>query len=455
MSSRSSEGLAARAAAADVLLRVERDGARAGPLLAVAERGLRDPRDRALLHETVLGVLRRLRSIDGALAAAGTRPVAQLDERVRAALRVGAHAVLYLDRIPDFAAVDSAVEVAKRGAGVRAAGYVNAVLRRIAARRGELLPPPPRPGNVDELAAHHDHPTWWVARRVERLGWERTVRLLAADNRPAPTVVRANLLRGTAAELGALLSAEGIETEPSPWVPDALRVVSGSPQRTRAFAEGRAYIQDEAAQLVAGLLAARPGSLVIDVCAAPGGKCVQLACDPAVAPTIVACDRSWTRLRRLTDNVRRLGAPRVFPVVADGERHPPPIARPADAVLVDAPCTATGTLRRHPEIRWRLAPEDPARAAERQGRLLARAAEVVAPGGRLVYAVCSLEEEEGEDVARRWAAAHPDFSVDREMVERVPGAARGWVGPDGALRTDPGDAGLDGFFAVAWVRAAR
>lgn len=436
-------------------MRADRDAARVTPCLAAVERGLDDPRDRALVHEAVLGVVRRLASIDRAIAAASSRPVERLEPRVRAALRLGVHAILFLDRVPVFAAVDSSVEIVKRTAGARVAGFVNAVLRRVATERDSWMPRVPARGDLEGLAAFHDFPLWWVSRRVERLGWDRADRLLEASNRAAPTVLRANLLKGDAIDLAERLRGEGIETEPSPVVPEALRVLVGAPQRTQTFREGRAYIQDEAAQLVASLMAVERGGLVVDVCAAPGGKSLQWACDPGFGGMILALDRSATRLRTLTDNVGRMGASGIFAVAADARRYPPPVSRGADAVLVDAPCTATGTLRRHPEIRWRLAPHDPARASDRQLGLLRSAAGVVAPRGRLVYAVCSLEEEEGRQVAERFLAACPEFDVDREIGRFLPEVAKGWVGPDGSLRTDPGESGTDGFFAVAWVRSAR
>ena len=417
-----------------ILDRVEGAGAFASVLLEHRARELRDARDAALLTEMVLGVLRRRAALDHAISAASSRPLTEIERRVLTALRLGAYALLFLDRIPDFAAVDTAVSLVREAGAAKAAGFANGVLRRIARERDALLPASPARGDVAALALFHSHPAWWVGRVVDRIGWEKAGALLAADNEPAATVLAPWPSACTSAALAARLAAEGVLTEPCRFVPEALRVVSGVPQATPAFREGWFWIQDEASQSIVALFGDRTGPAVVDVCAAPGGKTLGLAARLAPGGWIVAVDRRATRLRRLAANLARLRAGSVHLVAADMTRTPP-LSVVCDDVLVDAPCSGTGTLRRHPEIRWRLTSDDLPRLAERQSRLLNEAASLVAHGGRLVYAVCSMEPEEGEQVVAAFLAAHPEFEAE-----------------GGALSTTPLDGGLDGFFGARLVR---
>jgi len=420
-----------------ILSRVDEAGAFASVLLERSGRELGDPRDVALLTELVLGVLRRRAALDHAIARAASRPPEEIDRGVMTALRLGAYALLVLDRIPDFAAVDTSVRLVREAGAAKAAGFANGVLRRIARERRDLLPPAPVAGDVEALALYHSHPTWWTRRVVGRMGWERAESLLRADNEPAATVLAPWPRSCSAAELAAALEGEGVVTEPCRFVPAALRVTSGVPQSTRAFRDGWFWIQDEASQLVVTLFGETAGPAVADLCAAPGGKTLALAARLLPGGRIVAVDRRLARLARLRANLARVGAGGVDLLAADLTRTPP-LAGAFDDVLLDAPCSGTGTLRRHPEIRWRLAPDDIPALAARQQRLLESAATLVAPGGRLVYAVCSLEPEEGAGVVSAFLESHPEFD------------------PKGAaLSTSPLDDGLDGFFAVRLLRRAN
>ena len=404
-----------RSHAFDILRRVEEGGAFASILLDAREGGLADPRDAALLHETVLGVLRRRAVIDHVLAGASSRGVDAMDPATRTALRIGAYALLYLDRVPAFAAIDSAVELAKTHGRRAGAGFVNAVLRRVA-RQGEALrPAAPQRGQVEALALAGSHPAWWVRRAVERLGWDAAVALLEANNAPAPTVLRANERRVDAPALRALLAAEGVEVEPGRVVPGALRVVAGVPQRTASFRRGEFWLLDEGSQAVGELFGESLGPRVADLCAAPGTKAMQLAARLREGGLLVAADRHAGRMRRLVRGAARLGLQRhVAPLVAD-LTAPAPLAAVFDAVLVDAPCSGTGTLRRHPEIRWRLREGDLPALAARQRRILERGAAIVRPGGALVYAVCSMEPEEGVDVVASFLETHPAWRREAQI----------------------------------------
>jgi len=440
----------ARQAAFEILLRVDEAGAYASVLLERTEGRLDDPREAALLHETVLGVLRMRAVLDHALERAASRPVAAMDGPLKAALRIGAYGLLYLDRVPDFAAVDTTVELVKRNGPRAAIGLANAVMRRIAAEGKGSLPPEPAAGDVAGLALRHSHPAWWVDRLAARLGWERAERLLRADNAPASTVLRPNLRRTTPRDLALRLEGEGIATEPGRFATDALRVRAGAVHRSRSLRDGFAWVQDEASQLVPRLFGRVLRPRVADLCAAPGSKTLVLAESVPEGGFVVAADRHPGRLRRLLENVRRVEAQGVLALAADMAAASP-LAGPFDHVLLDAPCGGTGTLRRHPEIRWRLTPADLPLLAARQAKLLDAAARLVARGGTLVYSVCSLEPEEGEEAIAAFLRRHGGFRcADAEAA--LPPPARTLLGTDGALRTFPDEGGLDGFFAALLER---
>jgi 16S rRNA (cytosine967-C5)-methyltransferase len=439
-----------RAAAFRILLRVERAGAWASVLLDREEARLADRRDVGLLHALVLGVLRERAVVDHVLATSSSRPIDALDADVRTALRIGAYSLLRLDRVPDHAAVDRAVRLvvgSRRGA----AGFVNAVLRAVAREGAAALPAPPASGDVDSLARFRSHPPWWVRRLVDRVGWERADAILESDNLPASVVLHAHPKRGGRDAVALRLQEEGIRTDPCRIAPRGLAVVSGRIAGSAAIVTGDAWVQDEAAQLVTELFPPEPWQRAADWCAAPGGKTMQLATTAPEGAFVVACDRHLGRLRKVAENLRRVDAVAAAPVNAD-MASAPPVGPRFDRILVDAPCSGTGTLRRHPEIRWRLEPGDLKLLAARQLRLLASAAERLAPGGWLVYSVCSLEPEEGEQVVRRLVTTRSDLRlVDPTHARPVLGSH---LAASGELRTSPED-GMDGFYAALLRRVGR
>jgi 16S rRNA (cytosine967-C5)-methyltransferase len=318
------------------------------------------------------------------------------------------------------------------------------VLRRIARERASLLPPAAVEGDTAALALETSHPSWWVQRLVARTGWESARAVLDLDNRPAPLVLRPALRRTAPAALAERLRAEGVSTREGVFLAEALRVLSGSPLHTAAWSDGLAWVQDEAAQLPVALLGSDLPGPALDACAAPGGKTLQMADALEKGAVLVAADRHQGRLQRLVRGLARVGPPGVLPLAADAAR---PALRAAFAVaLVDAPCSGTGTFRRHPELRWRLRPEDPARLGEVQAAILSATAALIRPGGRLVYAVCSMEPEEGEHVVAAFLAREPGFRlVDGRDV--LPAAAHRACDPQGRVRTSP-DLDVDGFFAA-------
>lgn len=443
-----SDALAARALALDVLLRVEDGGAYADVALANAlGASALAIRDRAFASRLVYGTLAWRRRLDCQLAHLTNRDPSTLESRVLAILRLGLHQITLLDRVPDHAAVATSVDLAKRQVPA-ASGLVNAVLRRAAREKRTLesVFPGRDVDPIDHLAVAASHPTWLVERWVRRFGLDATRELLAADNDAAPTVVRAR--PGKREALLARFAAAGIAAEPGCFAPDAIRVNAGDPHGLADWSTGGFSVQEEASQLVVDLLDPRPGMRVLDACAAPGGKTAYAAERMAGSGLVVALDQRRRGARAIVRNAARLGLGNVAAVALDARRADAAFAGTLfDRVLVDAPCSGLGTLRAHPEIRWRRTPEDLDRLAAQQASILEAASSLVAAGGVLVYSTCTLTDEENEGVVGPWLASHPEF--EREGARGyLPESARALVDDAGALCTLPHRDGLDGFFAV-------
>lgn len=417
---------------------------RAGVLLDAAfdRRAARlDARDRRWTRELVFGMLRRRAHLDAALVPRIRGGLARLDPDVTDLLRLGANQLLYMGSVPAYAAIAQTVELAKRRHGIGASRLVNAVLRRIDRERAQT--PPPAPADpLDALALTHSHPRWLIARWVARWGAEETVELLVANNGEPPVIARPyGIVRE---QLEATLESAGVHIEDVPLVRDSIQL-GGRPALTElgAFQQGLFFVQDPAATLVTQYAALPAGARVVDLCAAPGGKTLELA---RTAGLVVAADRSMPRLQRLLDTLRRVDARNVMPIVADALAPP---LRSVDAVLLDAPCSGTGTFRRHPDARWRLRPSDIAVTAAQQRELLRSAATLVAPGGLLIYSTCSLEPEENDAQVERFLADHPAWALEPPPEGAVPPP----VLDAGRLRVLPQRHGADGAFAARLRRA--
>lgn len=434
-----------RAAAVRVVERTLASRSSAEGLLARAAAPF-DERDRRLLAELVYGTLRWKLRLENVVERASSRPMARIDPRLRAVLLVGACQLLTLDRIPAHAAVDAAAGEARRRGGGRAAGFVNAVLRRLAASGGFAAWPVEAEDPVWRLAIEQSHPPELVARWIDRFGFAAAGRMLAAGNGPRAPHALAFADRGGREALRNALAEEGIASTPGALAPGAL--VLGSPEAltSRAFARGDFYIQDEASQAAALVPPPRPGERVLDAAAAPGGKGLAiLAAEPSAR--VLLADLAPRRLALLRHNLVRLG--RALPVAAADAARPP--WRPAsfDRVVLDAPCSGTGTLRRHPELRWRFRASELTRLADAALAMLFALAPAVRAGGLLIHVTCSVEAEENEEVARRFVAASGDF-----VAEPLAGDAP-WITAGrqeaGRWRVLPGD-GHDGFSVAVWRR---
>lgn len=409
--------------------------------------------DRGLATELVMGVLRWRGELDFVIEQLSSKPLKYFDSEVLTILRLGIYQIRFLERIPKSAVVHEGVEMVKAARKRSAAGLVNAVLRK-------CEPPsrPLRPERVGELDSESQEslrrtlPGWIFERWTKHFGEQAARSLAWASVRVPPTTVR---VAGEAEResIQQRFAEEGIVTVPGRYGRQALVVESGNTHASKIMDEGRAVIQDEASQLVGALVAPRPGQRVLDACAAPGIKTGQLATELG-SGTLVACDLSASRLRT---TVKLL--PKLLPeglrlhLVRLDATFELPFALRFDRILVDVPCSGTGTLARNPEIKWRLRPDDLERLGKLQMRILRNAIAALAPGGRLVYSTCSLEPEENEVVVERVLGERPEFRLvsAEELVGEYPSWYR-FFDSVGYFRSRPDLHFMDGFFAAVIIR---
>lgn len=449
----------ARAAAFDILLRVEHDFSYAVDLLHSKTYASLTPIDHSLTTELVMGVLRWQLLLDSQISEVSSQPLSRLDLEVLTALRLAVYQLRWLSRIPARAALNESVELVKRARKRSAASFVNAVLRKLAARAqssAEDSLPMIGGASAEQLALSAAHPQWLVERWMQGYGLDAAIQICRHNQSVPVTAIR---LRHPEAE--EKLCTEGIELAPGAFLASGRRVLHGEITRTSAFRDGWCVIQDEASQLVAALVGR--GASVLDCCAAPGGKTLAIA-DRNARSHITAIDLYLHRarlLRRLVsarDIAGNAGDDGIRVVVADARQLP--FRGSFDRALADVPCSGTGTLSRNPEIKWRLMPKDLSDLQTRQVAILRSAMDRVAAGGRLVYSTCSLEREENEDVVERAVEEGSPFRVldcrdelaklkeEGELVwEDFPTLTRGPY-----LRTLPGIHPSDGFFAAILER---
>ncbi len=408
----------ARRAAMSVVRRVFEDDAYADRTLEGAVAGL-DARERAFAQQLAYGTVQRARTLDYAIDTLGRRPVRKLDPPVRAALRLGAYQLIFLDGVPAHAAVDESVELVRRAGLERAVAFTNAVMRRLSEGARALVEGLPE-GTPQQAALRHSYPDWIAETFWRELGADDARALLAAQNEQPETVVRVNRRKADPRDFG----------EPDPLLPDAVRVARIDP---RWIDEGLVWPQSRGSQLAGLAVGARDGERILDLCAAPGGKTSQLAGE------VVAVEKHEGRARELEENMRRLGATGVAVVNADALELPPELAG-FDRALVDAPCSGLGVLARRPDLRWRGKP-----LPELQVALLHAAAERVRPGGAITYAVCTVNADENEAV------------IEASGLEPDPALAEEWPAfrhprrPE-FLLTLPHVHGTSGFFVARLLR---
>lgn len=415
----------ARLAAFNILQQVE-TGAFSSVLLASEELRLQ-PADRALCHELVLGVLRWQRYLDKIVEHFSTRRIESLDPAVRIALRLGLYQLRFLTRIPASAAVNESVSLVRVARLTSATAFVNAVLRR-AIREAEYDPATEVSDPLERIAVQTSHPTWLIERWVKSFGVEEAEAFAKANNIMPPTAFRVVASKANDSAVLAKLNEAGATLESSNVAQAAWRVSGATSLLRELSAAGEIYLQDEASQLVAQIVDAKPGERVLDLCAAPGGKTTQIADRSGDRALIVAGDVSATRMSTVVASMRLHELESISPVLLDATKQLPFAPNSFDKVLVDAPCSGTGTLRRNPEIRWRLSPAGVAALAEQQKQILKRAVDMVKPGGHLIYSTCSVEHDENEQVIQ-------DVMANDDRFRSL-----------NTIRTWPHREGSDGFF---------
>src|SRR5262245_44551449 len=427
-----------------------------------------DSRDRAFALELTYGVVRRLGTIDWRLKPILDKPLLRLPVIVQMLLRIGAYQLLFLNRVPQSAAVNESVKLAKgqtRRLKRDWSGFVNAVLRTLIR---EPIPPWPSMNEnaAKALSVRYAVPQWLSRRWIERLGIPRAATACEQTSLVPPITIRVNRLKIGREELLVRLEQAGIKAKPTSVSPVGITLEDGgSISSLPGFAEGQFYVEDEAAQLIPPLLNAHPGDVVLDACAAPGGKATHLAELMQGEGVIDAVERLDSRLELLRSNCQRLGIQSVIPIVSD-IRHPSAwqrfIKQPAretdhvmrcDRILVDAPCSGLGVLRRHPEAKWRKGSETFGRHHTLQVQILESVAPCLRPGGVLVYSTCSTEPEENESVIEQFLRAHADFQ--RESVAPwLPQAGQEYLTERGDLSTIGNHLSMDGFYAARLIKVA-
>ena len=446
----------ARVAAYDILCAVSAGNADLPTAMALARAGLHDDRDRALAAEIATGVQRWRAALDHLIVEFSKRAIVRLDPEIVEILRLSAYQLLHLTRVPAAAVVDDAVDLTKRAGKRSASGFVNAVLRTISRRRASL-PLPPRPSDpadrdaaLEYFSVTLSHPRWLAGRWYERLGFEAAEAWMQFNNTPGSVTLRANRLQLTRESLAQRLTADEIQVHPTVYAPDGLVVDEGHPLRGTGQEQGWFVVQDEASQLVTLLAGDRPLPRVLDTCASPGGKTTALAALMEGHGLLIACDVRDRRVDLLRRTVAASGAGNVRIVQAD-LLAPLPFTSVFDCVLVDAPCSGVGTLRRDPDIRWRRREHDLPSLAAAELTMLRHAAAQVAPAGRLVYATCSSEPEENEGVVAAFLAATPGFTALHAGLATAR-LAEALIDHRGHLRTQPHLHGLEAFFGAVFER---
>ncbi|MBI5418857.1 MAG: 16S rRNA (cytosine(967)-C(5))-methyltransferase RsmB [Deltaproteobacteria bacterium] len=431
-----------------ILSRVDRGGAYADILLdqALRKGSLPDPRDRALLTELVMGTLRRRETLDHTLSPHLSRPLTKTDAVVRNALRLGAYQMLYT-RIPERVAIFETVAAVKGVRGPKPAGLVNAVLRGVA--RSGSAPLLPAGEGRERKSAELSAPLPLLDALIRSLGEEEAASFLAASLAKPPFTVRANPFRTTRDALLSRLSEAGMEPASCRFAPDGIVLEKpGAAHADAGMRTGEYLVMDEGAQLIAPLLLPAAEDTVLDACAAPGGKTTHLSALSGGRARIVAADLSLGRVRMLRETLARLGVPKVTTAVHDFSAAPlPGTAERFHRVLVDAPCTGMGVIRRNPDAKWRFAPDDPGRMAVLQRAILRNVWPSLARGGLLVYSTCSPLREENEEVVEAFRRETGAVLLGKEAAGNWPGPTDAWTA-EGCVRLSPHRHGTDYFFAA-------
>lgn len=404
---------------------------------------LLEKRQKAFTYELVMGTLRRRGTLDRSLEDLCETPLAKLTPWIRNILRMGMYQILYLDGVPKSAAVDESVKLAKKYGHSGTAGLVNAVLRNASRDRLAELLDSLDDENPADLAVKYSHPEWVVELLIEEWGRDRAIAIMEGNNAVPPLAARVNTLRTTRDALLEKLEQEGIRAAPLPQTTEAVRLEGvTSPARLRAHKEGELYFQDPGSMLAAHCLGARPGDRVLDVCAGPGGKATHLAALMENEGQIFALDLHEHRIALIEENASRLGAKIIEAKRGDATHDLAGEYGEMDGVIVDAPCSGLGVIRRRVDLKWRLKPERIDELARLQSRILENAAACVRPGGMLLYCTCTITRRENSGIVEAFLRAHTDFERDTAFPEIL----EKYATDAGFVQIMPGDEDMDGFF---------
>jgi 16S rRNA (cytosine967-C5)-methyltransferase len=445
----------ARQTALQILQQIDTRGTYANELVdKVLEKESLPPEERRLVTELVYGTLRMQKTLDYVLDQLGNRTVDSMPSFLRCILRLGAYQILFLERIPVSAAVNEAVKLGRRFGHLGWTTYINGVLRSLARKREHLKWPDRQQDPAEYIAVRHSHPRWIVERWLQRWGFEETEALCIANNQAPPVSIRANRLRTERDLLQQRLELEGVGSQPGRYGAESLVLSSPAPIRSlEIFRNGWFTVQDESSMLIAPLLDPMAGQTVVDTCSAPGGKTTHIAEIMNNIGRIYAVDIHAGKLELLMRSCERLGITSVIPLVQDASLPFKEIPfQSVDRVLVDAPCSGLGVLRRRADARWRKTADQIRVLSELQQRILMNAAALVKPGGILVYSTCSTEPEENDKQIQAFLSKRPEFKLDSlipwlpELLQAEPTAEAGY------LQMLPHRHGTDGFFAARLIR---
>lgn len=409
--------------------------------------------DKGLLTELVYGVLRWRDRIDWIIGLFSSIKPARMERDILNILRLGAYQLLFLERVPVSAAVNESVKMAK-ARGEKKGNFVNAVLRAIDRGRNDITYPDVSKDPIRHISIRYSHPEWLVRRFVEELGIDEAIRLCQASNEPPPLTIRVNAMSISREGLLLRLRDEGYEAAFTPFSPAGLTLKgAGDVTKVAGFTEGLWTIQDEASQLISFILDPRPGEKVLDACAAPGGKATHIAELMADHGEIIAMDKNRQGVEKIKGNLSRLCLKSVKTMVSDASKPLEFKEGEFDRILLDAPCSGTGVLRRHPEGKWRKREEDVLELSKRQGRLIENLSRYLKPGGTMVYSVCSVMKEEGEGIVDAFLASHPEFILE-STAPLLGVLGDNLVCKRGFFKVYSHTHGMDGFFAARLKRKA-
>ncbi|NES99587.1 MAG: 16S rRNA (cytosine(967)-C(5))-methyltransferase [Sphaerospermopsis sp. SIO1G1] len=400
--------------------------------------------DRRLMTELVYGSVRRQRTLDAIIDQLATKPALQQPKDLRTILHLGLYQLRYQEKIPVSAAVNTTVELAKENKFSGLTGFVNGFLRqylRLAETNSEPLKLPENP--VEKLGILYSFPNWIIEVWLQELGFEETEKLCQWMNQTPTIDLRVNILKSNLEQVESTFKDAGILVRKIPHLPQGLRLISntGAIQNLPGFNDGWWCVQDSSAQLVSHLLAPQPGEVIIDVCAAPGGKTTHIAELIGDEGKIYACDKTASRLRKLTQNAQRLNLKSIEIYTGDS-RNFTQFYNIADRVLLDAPCSGLGTMHRHADARWRQTPASVQELAQIQSELLSHTANFVKTGGVLVYATCTLHPQENEEIITNFLKENPHWQIEHPHFGFVDISSSGW------LKVWPHQQDMDGFFMV-------